>query len=125
MLYPLQRQLDCVVVFRCAHSAAFAVRIASASMSTIGFVRIITRKSVRFAFGAVAISRPSVERTSTYMPVCHDLIATTSPSRGWNKLRGPPPPVVWYVAVRRSSATHATHASETTAQERPIADAMI
>ena len=102
-----------MLILRCDHLATLVVRIASASMSTIGLESTITRKSaVLFtALLAVAYSLPSSGLTSKYLPFSVDLIATTSPSLGWKRCE-----VVssrTKRAAKRSRAMHATaHASK-------------
>ena len=83
-LKPEHLQPDFVLILRCDHLATLVVRIASASMSTIGLESTMTRKSAVLFTGllAVAYSLPSIGLTSKYLPLCVDLIATTSPSLG-------------------------------------------
>jgi len=114
-------QLDLVVVLRCDHDATVVVRMASARMSTMDLERIMTWKSAVLLTGlvAVAYSLPSVGLTSKYLPVCTDLIATTSPSFGWKRSVD----VVSSATERAAKASRAVHATAHAMKigvERPI-----
>ena len=121
-LKPEHLQADFVLILRCDHLATLVVRIASASMSTIGLESTITRKSaVLFtALLAVAYSLPSIGLTSKYLPLSVDLIATTSPSLGWKRCETVSSRTKR--AAKRSRTMHATAHARKMGVDRAILD---